>query len=469
MEGLRLANFHAAPNCAPSRALLMSGTTNFEAGVRRLDDPVLPDVANLPERLRAAGYQTFMAGKWNLGIAPQDGPAARGFDASYALMKAGDNHLGPSVFSGSPPAYEGYYTHLENGEPADLPDGWFSTSLYTDKLIEYLQVQGRDTQPWFAYLALTAPHWPLQVPDDWIDRYAGRYDQGYDHLRESRYRRASELGVFPDNLTLEGYVGQAEPWDSLPAQRRAIRARSMEIYAAMIENMDMHIGRVIDFLRASGQLENTVILFASDNGAPPEDLDFQPRTLPRIDTDNSLANMGRAGSFTVNGPGWSEAAMAPYRALKGALFSGGTIVPAFIHHRDVATPGGIERTYLTFMDILPTLLEVAGQPPPGTTFEGRDVLPVRGRSFWDLVTGRGSPARDTGEPVPWMTMTTTALVRWPMKVVAEGNPLEGQPRWQLYDLEADPGERQDLAGELPETVSELSGLWLEYAEQANAR
>lgn len=469
MEGLRFTNFHAAPNCAPTRAMLMSGTTNAEAGVIRLDEPVRTDVANLPERLRAAGYQTFMAGKWNLGIAPEDGPAARGFDASFALMKAGDNHLGASLFPGNPPAYEGYFTHLENGEPAELPLGWFSSRLYTDKLIEYLQVHAREGQPWFGYLALTAPHWPLQVPEDWLDRYAGRYDEGYDALRDSRYRRAAELGIFPQDLTLEGFAGQAESWEALTPERRALYARAMEIYAAMVENMDMHVGRVLDFLRVSGQFENTVILFASDNGAPPEDLDFQPRTIPRTDTDSSLANLGREGSFTAIGPGWSEAAMAPYRDLKGSLYNGGTLVPAFIRHGDVAAAGGLDRTYLTFMDILPTLLEIAGQSAPGTNFQGREVYPVRGRSFWDLVTGLSGSVHDAGESVPWMTANRAALVRWPMKVVANSNPIEEQARWELFDLEADPGERRDLSGEFPELTAELSELWLEYGREASAR
>ena len=351
-----------------------------------------------------------------------------------------------------------------------MPEAWFSSRLYTDKLIEYLQVHAREGQPWFGYLALTAPHWPLQAPEDWIDRYAGRYEEGYDTLRESRFQRAWELEILPENLVLEGYSGRAEPWEALTAQRRAIRARSMEIYAALVENMDMHIGRVVDFLRASGQLENTVILFSSDNGAAGEDLDFEPRTLPRTDTDNSLANMGREGSFTVNGPGWSEAAMAPYRDRKGSLYSGGTLVPTFIRHGDVDAPGGIDRTYLTFMDILPTLLEVAGQSSPETTFEGREVQPVRGRSFWGLVTGRLIAVCDAGDAVPWMVAAKGALVRWPMKTVAEGGELLDEPLvdWELYDLDADPGERQDLADDYPEVTAELAKIWQRFGREAVA-
>ncbi len=213
-----------------------------------------------------------------------------------------------------------------------------------------------------------------------------------------------------------------------------------------------------------------MILFASDNGAAGEDLDFVPCTLPRTDTDNSLAKLGWEGSFTVNGPGWSEAAMAPYPDRKGSLYTGGTLVPTFIRHGDVAARGGIDRTYLTFIDILPTLLEIAGQPSPETTFQGREVQPVRGRSFWGLVTGRAGAVRDAGDTVPWMTGPRGALVRWPMKIVAEGGELLDAPLvdWELYDLDADPGERQDLADEYPELTAELADIWQRFGREAVA-
>lgn len=178
--------------------------------------------------------------------------------------------------------------------------------------------------------------------------------------------------------------------------------------------------------------------------------------------------MGREGSFTVNGPGWGEAATAPYRGFKGSLYSGGTLVPTFIRHGDVAAGGGIDRTFLTYMDVLPTLLEIAGQSVQGTNFQGREAHPVRGRSFWGLVTGRASTVLDASDTVPWMTSRRGALVRWPMKVVADSNPLDEHKQWELFDLEADPGERTDLSAEYPELAAERSELWLEYAREASS-
>ena len=472
--GLRLTNFHAAPTCAPSRAMLMSGTTNGEAGVTALDDPLRADVATLAERLGAAGYHTYMAGKWNLGVHPENGPAARGFEDSFALMKAGDNHLGHSLFPGSPPTYDGQAAYLENGQPVELPEGWFSSRIYTDKLTEYIDAGLGDGVPWFGYLAFTAPHWPLQAPEDWIDRYAGRYEEGYNVLLEARYREGKRLGILPEALELEGFVSVVEPWESLEEEERRMLSRTMEVYAAMVENMDMHVGRLVDFLDAAGQLDDTVIVFTSDNGAVRETSAFRPRTLPRTDTDNSLENTGREGSFSSIGPGWGEAAMASHRGLKGTLYEGGTRVPTFVHYVDVADKGGIDRTYLTLMDLLPTFLEIAERPVSGTEFQGRRVLPVRGSSFWGLATGAGETVRGPDDAVPWTVPTpdsqagTALLVRWPWKLYGErSNDVEAELRWSLYHLASDPGERQDLALERPELTSELVSLWQAYGRSSD--
>lgn len=462
-RGLKFTNFHAAPICASTRAMLMSGTTFIEAGVAAMDAPLLANVATMPERLSAAGYHTYMAGKWNLGTRPEDGPAARGFDSSYVLMKAADNHLGHNLFPGSPPTYEGHATYLENGEPVELPEDWFSSRVYTDKLIEYIGANSGDGVPWFGYLALTAPHWPLQVPEDWLDRYAGRYDQGYGALLEERYAEAKRRGIIPSNLDLAGFTSVADPWESLSEQERSAHSRSMEVYAALVENMDMHIGRVVDFLAESGQLENTVIVFSSDNGAARETSAFQPTTIPRTDTDNSLANIGREGSFSALGPGWAEAAMASYRALKGSLLEGGTLVPAFISYRDVTNKNGLDHSYLTIMDLLPTFLDIAEDPVVDAEFQGGPVLPVRGESFWGLATGTSTQVRTASDVVPWVVPlsdsypTQTALVRWPWKLY--GASSGGDIRWSLFNLESDPGERQDLASEHSELTAELIAIW----------
>ena len=454
-EGVRFANFHVGPSCAPTRGMLMSGTTTVEAGVLALDDPPLPEVALLPERIRALGYHTYMAGKWNLGIDDRDSPSRRGFESTYALVRAGDSHMGPSNFPPTSVAYR------ENGERTDPPEGWYSTRLYTDKLIEQIERNAGDGVPWFGYLALTAPHWPLQAPEDWLDRYRGRYDAGYDVLREARVTGATELGILPEGLGLEDYVSEAARWDTLDDDEKRMSARTMEIYAAMVENMDFHAGRLIDYLQEAGALDDTVIVFMSDNGAAGGERDPDPQTIPRGVEDNSLANVGRANSFVGYGQGWAEAAMAPYRDTKSSLHSGGTLSSAFVRHPSVADKGGLDRTFLTVMDVLPTFVEIAGGDPPGAVFEGREVVPVRGRSFWGRV--EGDPAPVHVEAVPLLTARSRALVRWPWKIIG-GPPGSGagggaEPaEWMLFHLADDPGETTDLSDEYPEIESELMTL-----------
>ena len=456
-EGVRLTNFHSAPYCAPTRASLMSGTTSWEAGVEIHNDPLRPDVAALPERLRAAGYHTYISGKWNLGITPEESPLERGFELSFALVPPADNHLGHSNF---PPISEfapaGAY--LENGQAATLPEDWFSTDLFTDKLIEYIGANLDDGVPWFGYLALTAPHWPLQATGDWIDRYVDRYDEGYDVLREARVARATELGLLPEGLTLDGYQGEAPEWNSLNEAERDKLSRAMEIYAAMVENIDWNIGRLIEYLGETGELDDTIIVFTSDNGAAGGDDTFHPPEMPRTDNDNSLANMGREWSFTAYGRGWAEAATAPFRHVKASTLSGGTLVPTFIRHDAVANKGRFERTYLTVMDMLPTFLDIAQAPAPTGEFQGREVVPVRGRSFWGLIQGGAAPEP---EVTPFMT-NRGGLVNWPWKI-AEPRPGQQPRQWELFNLEDDPGERHDLSDQQPEIKSELLGHWTEYA------
>lgn len=441
----------------------MSGVTSWEAGVRGRGGALADHVAPLPQLLRDAGYHTYMAGKWHLGHENAQSPRARGFESSFALVRAGDNHLGASIFPDEDVAYR------ENGTPVDrLPNGWFSSKLYTDKLLDYIRANEGDGTPWFGYLALTAPHWPLQLPEDWIDRHAGRYDEGYDLFRKARHARARELDVLPEALDLESFRGQAEAWDALDEESKRIYSRAMELYAGMVENMDFHVGRVVDYLKESGQYENTVILFFSDNGSSGSDASFRPTTLPRTDYDSSLPNMGREGSFVAIGRGWAEAATAPYRDVKGSLHEGGTLAAAFLTHSSVADRGGVDRSYLTMMDVLPTLLDITGARLPGTEFHDRKVLPIRGRSFWQRVRGSQQPVHGKLDAIPWMTTDRqAALVRWEWKIIKErrgrpASPDAAPPDWRLYQLVQDPGETEELSARHPEVKTELIALWNAY-------
>ena len=467
-DGVRFVNFHAAPSCAPTRAMLMSGLTGGEAGVTDTMAPVLSnDVAALPALLQDVGYRTYMAGKWYLGIEHDQSPTARGFDASFALVRGGDSHLGASHFAPETVAYR------ENGDLVQVPDDWFSSRLYTDKLIEMIRSGQDNRSPWFGYLAFTAPHWPLQAPADWRDRSADRYDGGYDLLRAGRINRARELGIIPDTTSVEDYVGLAPPWEDLDTEARQKNARAMELYAAMVENMDYHVGRLLEYLRTTNQFDNTVILFFSDNGASGSDSSFRPRMpwKPDLAWNNSLPNMGQAGSFVAIGRGWAEATTAPYRAVKGSLYEGGTRAAAFMHHESLLHGGNIDRGYLTVMDVLPTLLEIGGTSHPGTEFQGRSVLPIRGRSFWSRVQGQSEPVHGDNDVIPWISSSPrsqgpqAALVRGDWKIVREREPSgvpDAAPVWRLYHLATDLGETTDVAEQWPDLLEELITLWNVY-------
>lgn len=483
LEGLRFTNFHAAPTCAPARAMLLSGTTNHQAGVGSMDikraydngTPLDPDltglglpgyvghlserVAALPEILHDAGYHTYMSGKWDLGRALEmaDMPASRGFEASFALTTGTAVHLGfpdGNASGGLPRADPDPYQ--ENGVSVrELPADFFSTAAYTDKLIEYIEANRGDGRPFFAWLAYTAPHLPIQVPDDWRDRYGGTYDEGYEVIRDRRFARAKALGIFPPDLDLARYESAAPAWDGLGDDARRRASRVMELYAAMLENLDNHVGRLTDYLEDTGQLGNTVILFMSDNGAAGGGIPVVPTFTP----DNRLENMGRYDSWLDYGRGWAEAATAPFRDLKASLAEGGTRVAAFVNYRSVANPGGLDQGYLTFMDVAPTILEITGTPMPEGSFEGRPIVSMIGKSFWPRALGGTAPVHAADEAIGSELHGNRALVRGDWKILMPA----ATGRWELYDLARDPGETEDLADENPELLGDLTAEWERFA------
>jgi arylsulfatase len=479
-RSMKLTNFHVAPTCAPTRSMLLSGNDNHTAGLGSMFGGTMltgvenqpgyelylhERVATLPELLTDAGYHTYMAGKWHLGTQPGQTPDARGFENFFALLGGSGPHFVAAAEQ-----------YAENGQPleADLTD-FYTTRNHTDKLIEYISANQGDGQPFFAFAAYTSPHWPLQAPDDFIDRYAGRYDEGYDVLRQQRVERARELGVVPDIDAEASFRRVGPAWDELDEESKRVSAREMEIYAAMVENLDFHIGRLVAFLEEIGELENTVILFMSDNGAEGDEVQLNPTFARRFisGTDNSYENLGRPNSFTSYGPGWAQASTAPFRGAKGFINEGGTRVPAFILHGDGSIPTGMDNQYLRIMDLAPTLLELAGAELPSNPYRGREVAGLEGRSFTRLLSGNHEPIYGDDEAIGFELHGHKSLRRGPYKLVweqAPGNTWWDYPipdtwyRWQLFDIETDPGESNDLSAEHPELLAELIGLWEEFAE-----
>jgi arylsulfatase A-like enzyme len=482
-EGVRLTNFHVAPACSPTRAMLLTGVDPHRAGHASLAEDTAPNqqgkpgyegqlpanVVTLAERLRDVGYRTLMTGKWHLGTTPASGPAARGFDRSFTLITGGASHFADMrpAYAPTPDAKANYW---EDGRKLDaLPPSFeYSSQFYVDRLIEYLDAAPADDEPFFAYLAFTAPHWPLQAPDEAIARHAGRYDAGWDALAAARLARQQALGIVPANATLAAHAPRGRLWSTLNAQERRVASSAMEVYAAMIDEMDRHVGRLLEHLRARGRLDDTIIVFLSDNGPEGHDLDETwpadhfPDIRRTIDTthDFSLANMGRPGSYTLYGPDWARAGTPSLRLYKGFPTEGGIRAAAFLRYPARVPGARLVAAEADARDLAPTLLELAGIPWAGGEYRGRAVEPISGRSLLPLLSAQGAalPPRATG--MEFLGKRAFRSGRW--KIVHMPAP-HGSGDWQLYDLEQDPGERQDLAAALPERVAALRAEWEAWA------
>ena len=480
LDGVRFTDFHSAPACSPTRSMLLTGTDHHIAGIGTMREVAPPDfeappgyegylndrVAALPELLHDNGYLTLMAGKWHLGNTIERSPWARGFERSFALLPGAGNHYGdgPDIMP-SP-------THfIEDDQFVSVGEDFYSSDSYADKMLEYLR--GRDPdddRPFFAYLAFQAPHWPLQAPRETIEKYRGRYDDGPDVLRDSRLQSLKGLGLCPTDVEPHPVVASGAPeWAQLSDSDRARSARTMEVYAAMVDRMDHNVGRVIDYLTSTGEYDDTVVIFLSDNGAEGAILEAMPilgdLLTARIerDCDNSLDNIGAGNSFVWYGPRWAQAATAPSRLHKAFTSEGGIRVASFVRWADGARSRGIGTAFSTVMDIAPTVLDLAGVPHPESTYRGREVEPIRGRSMVPYLVGVAdsvhTPDTDTG----WELFGRRAIRRGNWKALYLPPP-HGPGDWQLYNLSADPGEIHDLSGNHPEILAELMAAWNRYVE-----
>lgn len=485
LGGVRFTGFHSAPACSPTRAMLMSGVDNHQAGLGTMaelaDDSTrgvpgyethLNDrVASIAELLRASGYLTLMTGKWHLGLTPDREPAARGFEMSFALLDGAANHFGADQqaawsSAGLSPSYR------LNGRPVRFPDGAYSSDLVTDRMIDFLDSSARagEDRPFFAYLAFTAPHWPLQAPQSLIRKYRGRYDMGYDALRDSRLAAQKRLGLISADVVPHPMTG-VRPWLSLDAEERARQARMMEIYAAMVDSMDQNVGRIVAALKRLGRYDNTVILFLSDNG-PAGNADATPDHRrrgppdPSLGIDNSLGNMGNASSYLSYGPGWALAGSAPSRLMKGYPTEGGLRVTAFASGKGVAG-GRIVDALVDVRDVAPTLLDYAGLAQPAT-YAGRPIVPHQGHSLRHLLAGEAVAVRSADEPLGYELLFHRGLRKGDWKAVYVRGQVDGAPGrkagWQLFHIGRDPGETQDLAEAEPEKLRELIGDYQAYAK-----
>jgi len=459
-RGALLTSHHTSPLCSPSRAMLLTGIDNHRTGVATIEEVLPPEhegkpgyslrlepgVETIATRLRAAGYRTYMTGKWHLGHGPGDLPNAHGFDRSLALDASGADNWAPKP-------YMPYYRTapwFEDGEPATMPEEFYSSELLVDRLIEYLSADASSPKPFFAYLAFQAVHIPVQAPAELTARYEGRFDAGWEQLRQDRWKRARELGLIPEAAALAPVPAGLRSWDSLSDDERKIYAKSMAVYSGMIEAMDHHIGRLIDWLEQHGQLENTIVVVSSDNGPEPSDPVHAIGMnvwMPLHGYSWSVENLGLPGSLDFIGPEWAAAVASPGALFKFYTTEGGIRVPLVMAGPGIE-PGTRVATPTFVTDVTPTLLDLANVSGKG------DGVAMTGRSLRPVLTGEAERAHPVDAPVGIEVSGNAALFKGDLKLV-RNMPLYGDGTWHVFDVARDPGETNDLAPSRPDLVAEL--------------
>lgn len=474
--GMLFTDFHTAPTCSPTRSMLLTGTDNHLAGLGSMGEKLAPNqkgkpgyeahlnrgVVTIATLLGEAGYFTCMSGKWHLGEEPEHDPFRRGFQKSYTLLQGGASHFGDEgmMSANYTPIYR------EHGIRVHVPNDFYSSEFYTNRLIQYLDSRGEE-QPFFGYLAFSAPHDPLHAPDEWIAKYKGKYDAGYDVLRQSRFKRLKDLGFVSAESRPFPRLPMIPAWEKLTDDQKKREARKMEIYAAMIANIDHQLGKLFEHLKKAGEWENTLVIFFSDNGANG----FEMNSYPQTDTawvernsDNRFENMGRQFSRVATGPAWAQVSMTPYRLFKVFPTEGGIRSPLIVSGAGVADVGTRSDAFSHVMDVAATILDSSKTRHPGTSYKGREVQPLRGRSLMPVLRGESPFVYDDDTAVSWELFGNGAVRKGDFKLVRLFEPF-GSGDWQLYDLAKDPAELNDLSTERPKLRDEMVGIWKAYSRE----
>jgi len=485
-DGVRFTNFYTHASCSPTRSVLLSGVDTHLNGLGNMDEWAAPNqwgvdgyegylnnrVATLPQLLKDAGYHTYMVGKWHLGKAPDQIPAARGFERDFSLLDGAGSYWDMTNFTAASP--QSVFT--EDGRYLTrLPDDYYATKTCTDKLIGFIDANRGDGKPFFAYVAPQAPHDPFHLPREWRSRHVGEYDKGWDAVRQERLKRQIELGILPAGTQLSERMWFIPDPIVLAPATRAILGKKMELYAGMVENLDFHVGRLIDHLKKIGEYENTVFVVFGDNGAEGTDLFKMIAGTPgtrdylfaAIHWSQTHPNAwGDPGSYVGYGPMWAQVSMTPFSQYKGWLAEGGIRNALIVSGPAVKRPkGSVNHGLMHVADLMPTLLEIAGAGYPKTN-KGRELPPLMGKSWGPVLAGQAESPRTEHDYLGWEIFGNRAVRQGDWKIRWEYKPL-GKGEWELFNLAADPAERKDLAAERPDKVRELVALWDSYVRANN--
>ena len=475
-SGTRFSNFHVSASCSPTRSMLLTGVDNHLNGVGNMRETIPQShvgragylsvlnqrVVTVASLLQDQGYRTYAAGKWHVGKEPHNLPPARGFDRSLVMGDSGSDNweTGKLYLDLTDKVY--WY---DNGREAQMPKTFYSSEFYVNKTLDYLKTDAKSDKPFFAYLAFQANHIPLQAPQEFIDKYKGRYNAGWDVLRQERRNKAIELGLVPPNTPMAALPATHVAWDSLSPQDKAYQARRMEVYAAMAEAMDFHIGRLMAHLKQTGEYDNTVFVFMSDNGAEASD----PYALAVgrwwLDQhyNRDIDRLGSPGAYSIIGPNWARAATAPLNTYKFFAGEGGIRVPLIISGIPAAHKQSVQNSLTHVSDIVPTLLDLAGVQHPGTSYKGQTIYPLTGHSLLPILQGKATRVRGPDEVLGYELSGNRAVFKGDYKLLSNLAPV-GDGQWHLYNIATDPGETRDLKDEMPELFQSLQNDYAKWAK-----
>lgn len=436
--GLRFTQFYNNAKCTTTRASLLTGLYPRRTG------PLLkPEMVTIGEALRAAGYHTALSGKWHLGPRPPHRPIDRGFDEFYGMMDGACNYFNPAQ---PDPPFKGGRTRTWAHNATivkDFPADFYTTDAISDHAARTIRRFAGEGAPFLVHVCYNAPHYPLHARPADIARYLGKYRAGWEALRAERHRRQVAMGLIDPRWTLPPREREVRPWES--DENKEWEDRRMAVYAAMVHAMDRGIGRILEALREAGVEENTVVMFLSDNGGCAE--------LPGGEDPSQVP--GIAETYTTCGPGWAYAQNTPFRRYKAWVHEGGISTPLVVRWPGVVQAGSMTGQPGHIIDLMPTLLELAGATYPEAR-EGRKTLPLEGLSLVPAFRGETRRGHDT---LYWEWAGNRAVRQGKWKLVWD-NHLRN---WELYDLEADRTETHDLASEDPDRVKAMSAAWLSWA------
>ena len=472
-RGAKFSNFHTASVCSPTRAMLLTGVDNHRNGVGNMPETtpaahegkpgyegVLNDRAvTLATLLKDRGYHTYITGKWHLGKTPSTLPGKRGFERSFIQADSGSDNWENRTYM---MLYDKAYW-FEQDKEVQLPKDFYSSTLFVDKAMDFIDAGRADGKPFFTYIGFQANHIPLQAPKALVDKYKGRYDAGWAVLRQERHARAVALGLIPKGSPMVTLASTLD-WNTLSADEKREHAKHMEVYAAMAEAMDHEIGRLVSHLKARGQFDNTVFVFLSDNGSDPADPLNIPasRAYVRINYDTQAQALGGKGTFVANGPSWASATVSPLQGYKYFAGEGGLRVPLVISGIPGMTKDQLSLAFTHVTDIVPTLLEAVGIPNHQGNYQGTAVEPLIGRSMLPMLLGQVKTVHSADQPIGYELAGSAALFKGDYKLVKNIAPL-GDGQWRLYHLLSDPGEVRDIAATEPERFKTMLADYEAYA------